>query len=245
MFPNYKKTHPPAWLESSKWFRKFYALRRVLHYSAPPQFSDTDRFLKKLIEYDVLPSEGFSVDVGCFHPVKGNTTYVLYRRGWRGINIDVDPVKIEACNLRRPQDTNITCAVSLQAGNAFFLKKGYWSSLNSLEELKRAEKEGWRKMEVQTDTLTSLVDKTRYRNRQIDFLSVDVEGHDLIVLQSLDFDRYRPRVICVETWDTTLDGVIASELYRFLVSEGYRLINWVSLNLIFMHRDCSLMRLPS
>ena len=240
MFLNYKKTHPPAWLESSKWFRRFYALRRVLHYSAPPQFSDTDRFLKKLIERDVLPHEGFFIDVGCFHPVKSNTTFVLYRRGWRGINIDVDPVKIGACNLRRPQDTNVACAVSMQTGKAIFLKKGYWSSLNSLEKLECAKKEGWRKIEVQTDTLSNLIDKTTYRNRQIDFLSVDVEGHDRIVLQSLDFNRYRPKVICVETWDTTLDGVMASELYGFLVSEGYHLINWISLNLIFRHRDCPL-----
>jgi len=128
----------------------------------------------------------------------------------------------------------------MQAGKAIFLKKGYWSSLNSLEELERAEKERWRKMEVQTDTLTNLIDKTTYRNRQIDFLSVDVEGHDHIVLQSLDFNRYRPKVICVEIWDTTLDGVMASELYGFLVSEGYHLINWISLNLIFRHRDCPL-----
>lgn len=240
MFPNYKKTHPPAWLESSKWFRRLYALRRILHYSAPSQFSDTDRVLKKLIEQDVLPSEGFFVDVGCFHPVKNNTTFVLYRRGWRGINIDVDSVKIEACNLRRPQDTNIACAVSMHAGKAIFLKKGYWSTLNSLEKLGRAKKEGWRKMEVRTDALTNLIDKTHYRNRQIDFLSVDVEGHDLIALQSLEFDRYRPKVICVETWDTTLDGVMASELYGFLVSEGYHLINWISLNLIFRYRDCPL-----
>jgi len=240
VFLNYKKTNPPPWLESSRWFRRLYALRRVLHYSASPQFSDTDRFLKKLIEHDVLPPEGFFIDVGCFHPVKENTTFVLYRRGWRGINIDVDPVKIEACNLRRPQDTNVACAVSMQAGKAIFLKKGYWSSLNSLEELERAEKERWRKMEVQTDTLTNLIDKTTYRNRQIDFLSVDVEGHDHIVLQSLDFNRYRPKVICVEIWDTTLDGVMASELYGFLVSEGYHLINWISLNLIFRHRDCPL-----
>ena len=196
--------------------------------------------MKKLIERDVLPHEGFFIDVGCFHPVKNNTTFVLYQRGWRGINIDVDPVKIEACNLRRPQDTNVACAVSMQAGKAIFLKKGYWSTLNSLEKLESAEKEGWRKMEVQTDTLSNLIDKTTYRNRQIDFLSVDVEGHDRIVLQSLDFNRYRPKVICVETWDTTLDGVMASELYGFLVSEGYHLINWISLNLIFRHRDCPL-----
>ena len=95
-----------------------------------------------------------------------------------------------------------------------------------------------------SDTLTSIIDQTLYKNRFIDFLSVDVESHELSVLRSLDFERYRPKVICVETWDMTLGDVMSSELYGFLTSKGYLLVNWVNLNLVFLHHDIPVKRLP-
>lgn len=237
--PNYKKAHPPFWLERSKSFRKLYALRRVLHYSAPADFSDTDGFIRRAISDGLLdPDEGFFVDVGCFHPCKENTTYGLYRGGWRGINIDLDEVKIEAFNLKRPGDINIACGVSDRKGTAEYWKQGFWSTGNSFENLEKAQQEGWKKTTTMVDTLTNLIDDTPFRNRPIDFLSVDVESHELSVLQSLDFDRYQPKIICVETWDRTLADVLASALYDFLTSRRYILINWVQLNLIFGRKDC-------
>ncbi len=211
MLPNYKRTNPPLWLERNFCFRKAYILRRLLHHSGGRYFSDSDRFTKRIFKHlqnqGLVSPNGFFVDVGCYHPVRGNTTYVLYRQGWCGINIDVDSIKVEAFNLRRPQDTNITCAVSKEPGEVKYWRKGLWSIYNSLE----LDGEGGgdsREMKVKVDTLTNLIDATLHKNRPIDFLSVDVEGHDLEVLQSLDFVRYRPKVICVETWDSNLADVM-------------------------------------
>ena len=53
---------------------------------------------------------------------------------------------------------------------------------------------------VSSDTLNSILDKTKFKNRHIDFLSVDAEGKDLEVIQSLDFQRYSPKFICIEIW---------------------------------------------
>lgn len=247
MFPNYKRTNPPAWLERNSLFRKLYVLRRVIHSTKNHSFSDTDKVIKNIFGHleavGTVPTCGFFVDVGCFHPTRGNTTYILYRRGWRGINIDVDQIKIEAFRLRRPHDVNTACAVSKQTGKAKYWRRGLWSGLNSLEKLERAKNEGgWREVEVQTDTLTNLIDRTSYKDRPIDFLSVDVEGHNLAVLQSLDFERYRPKVICVETWDSRIEDVMQSDLYIFLTTQGYVLVNWLNLNLIFLHRNYPPMR---
>ena len=247
MFPNYKRTNPPVWLEHNSLFRKLYALRRVIHSTKSHCFSDTDKYIKDIFKHleaaGSVPARGFFVDVGCFHPTKNNTTYVLYRRGWRGINIDIDSIKIEAFNLRRPRDINIACAISNQAGTAKYWRRGFWSDLNSLERLERIQNEkGWRKIEVQTDTLTNLIDQTSCKDYPIDFLSVDVEGHNLAVLQSLDFERYRPKVICVETWDSRIENVMRSDLYAFLMAQGYVLVNWINLNLILLHQDYPLMQ---
>lgn len=237
VFPNYKKSHPPAWLESNEWFRKLYALRKVVGHKRFSVWSETDTFVRELIKlYEVLPpSNGFYVDVGCWHPKKLNNTYHLYREGWRGINIDIDEVKVEAFKVARPKDINIRCAVSNQVGEVEYWKHSFWSSLNTLEEKKLDYPGEWRKVSVHADTLTNLLDQTVYENRPIDFLSVDVEGHELPIFRSLDFARYRPKVICVETWELNLPRVMQSDLYEFLTSKGYIMINWIYLNLIFIH----------
>lgn len=239
MFPNYKRTNPPLCLERNWLFRKLYVLRRLLHHTRRSYHSNTDSFIRNtcvehLQSRGVTSQKGFFVDVGCCHPIKGNTTYILYESGWNGINIDMDEIKIEAFNLRRPRDINIACAVSEKVGELKYWRKGLWSIYNSLE----SREEGFREMKVRTDTLTNLIDSTSYKDCPIDFLSVDAEGHDLAVLQSLDFNRYCPKVVCVETWDANLEDMMQSELYGFMMAKGYGLVNWISSNLIFLHGDC-------
>jgi len=85
-------------------------------------------------------------------------------------------------------------------------------------------------------TLTEIVDATRYRGRRIDLLSVDTEGHDLQVLQSLDFDRYRPALIAVETHARTLEELHATPLYAHVAALGYSLAGWAGLTLLWVDR---------
>ena len=61
---------------------------------------------------------------------------------------------------------------------------------------------------------------------------MDVEGHDLAVLESLDFDRYRPQVIAVESFAKTLPDVEQTPVYRWLVARGYALVGWCGLSLL-------------
>ncbi len=70
---------------------------------------------------------GFFVDVGCYHPTKYSNTFKLYRRGWRGVNIDLDEIKIAAFNLRRPGDTNIVAAVSDKEETATLGSTGFYT----------------------------------------------------------------------------------------------------------------------
>ena len=51
--------------------------------------------------------DGFYVDIGCYHPAKGSLTYYLYKKGWRGLNVDLSKVSIDLFKLARPKDYNI------------------------------------------------------------------------------------------------------------------------------------------
>ena len=65
-----------------------------------------------LIYRDINLNNGFFIDIGAHHPTRFSNTYALYRRGWRGINIDVNPGSMKKFDLLRPEDTNLELAVS-------------------------------------------------------------------------------------------------------------------------------------
>ena len=133
-------------------------------------------------------NKGIYVDVGAYHPIKFSNTYALHKRGWRGINIDMDPIKIEAFKLARASDVNICAAISSektvkQAYN--FSKYGLTSTLDP----ETAAAEGQAPVSVrnvETTTLDDVLEHSRYSNQEIDLLSIDAEGHDYHVLGSIN-----------------------------------------------------------
>lgn len=228
-------THLPDWLKRNWLFRKLFLLRKLFLTRTTSRHrgqSAEDVFINREFPKKY---KGFFVDVGCFHPYKYNNTYGLYKRGWRGVNIDIDAIKIEGFNMVRSSDTNIQRAVSKQPGELTYYTNGFYSLVVTLNEdfTKERPKYDYRPAKVQADTLTNILNGTKYNNRQIDFLTVDAEGYDLAVLQSLDFDRYAPKLIAVEIHAITIDTVLKDELYRFLNSKGYQLVNWVGQTLMF------------
>ena len=70
---------------------------------------DEDLFL---IEFFKNNRKGTFVDLGAFHPMRYNNTYLLYKKGWRGINIDLNNATIELFKIIRPEDINICAALS-------------------------------------------------------------------------------------------------------------------------------------
>ena len=225
----------PGWLAKNWLFRKLFLIRKLFitrttfrHHGQ----SGEDIYISRQFDKRY---KGFFVDVGCFHPVKYNNTYTLYRRGWRGINIDINSIKIEGFRMRRPGDTNIQMAVSDSAGTVTFWTNGFYSLVNTLEKSFTEERPDfdYREETVQTDTLTHIIDSTKYRDRKIDVLTVDVEGHDLKVLESLDFKRYQPYLVAIEIQDPGFSKVRESALYRFLEQRDYEFVNWNGQTLMF------------
>lgn len=209
-------------------FRKTFITRfRRSHYS---------QFGEDCVLSDWIPKNkrnGFFVDVGCYHPRKLSNTYALYQRGWRGINIDLDSEKIAAFELARKEDTNIVAAVSdVEETLEIYSDRRYSVGATidgNLAERNRLEKRG----SITTSRLGTLIDATAYRDRTIDLLSVDVEGFDVRVLKGLDFERYRPGIILVESHETTINGILASELHNFMSAKNYTLSNWVGYTLFY------------
>jgi FkbM family methyltransferase len=165
-----------------------------------PSFSQfgEDRAIEQLFADRAGP--GFYVDVGAFHPYGGSNTYLLYRRGWRGINIEPVPALCAEIRKRRPRDLTLQLAVADTPGTAEFLSNGSFSGLADEHHLGGLEGE---RIIVETRTLADVLAQYLPADQPVDVLDVDCEGHDLVVLQSNDWSRFRPRVILAEWFQGT------------------------------------------
>ncbi len=166
---------------------------------------------------------GFYVDVGVYHPIERNNTVLLYKQGWEGVNIDISSFSIKLFNHLRPRDINLNLAISKNEGDVemYFQKK-----LSQLSTIKKnqAEKsfQGNIKIKkIHSKTLTSVLDDSRFKGRKIDLLDIDVEGADIDVLESLDFERYSPEIICVEVIEENNED---SHIFNFLREKNYKKI---------------------
>jgi FkbM family methyltransferase len=173
--------------------------------------------------------KGFYVDVGAHHPFRFSNTYLLYRRGWRGINIDAMPGAMAAFRRWRPEDVNLECMVSSDTAPRTFFQYDE-PALNTVsEELVRkreVDAPHYRlvgQVMLEARRLADILADHVPPGRTIDILNVDVEGHDLDVLGSNDWQRFRPKVIVAELIGTDFAEMEASPLYRFLTDRGYRL----------------------
>jgi len=196
------------------------------------------QFGEDMIAEALLPEQdGFYVEVGAFHPVQFSNTYLFYRKGWRGIAIDPNQRFAEAFHRRRPGDITVQCAVDETEGMAAFdimSELGELDCLHSTNKSSSAEKP-LRSIQVQCRRLGSILDEHLPKGRQIDFLSVDCEHHDLQVLRSNDWTKYRPRVIAVEDWESEATSVIC----RFLAERNYKLVITARVTRFFTRQEIS------
>ena len=224
--------HWPGWLENNRIFRFLFATRKLYltrtHFIHFGQFGE-DLSIARLFNGEV---EGFYVDVGCYHPVKHSNTFRLYKAGWRGINIDVDSIKVELFQTARPHDINVVTAIGNQTGTTTYHSKGIYSLKSTLSAEFAGNSSTYKLKTTPIDTLDNVIGKTKFKFCPIDFLSVDAEGYDLEVLKSLNFEIYRPRLVAVESQERFFTKIVDSDLYRFLDCKGYSLVGWCGLTLL-------------
>lgn len=182
-----------------------------------------DMILRRLFENQ--PS-GFYVDVGAHHPKKFSNTYYFYKKGWRGINIDAMPGSMKLFSSVRPRDINIEKAISdkkqvltYHAFNESALN-GFSKKLSDQREKNGNYSIQFTK-DIETTTLENILNENLPKSQKIDFLSIDVEGLDFMVIKSNNFDKYKPRVILVEILGSRLCDIENDEISNYLKQYSY------------------------
>lgn len=184
---------------------------------------------------------GFYVDVGAHHPKRFSNTYYFYKKGWRGINIDAMPGSMEAFNRIRRRDINLVIPIS-NAKETLVYYMFDEPALNGFSKKISEERDTQTahtiigKIKMETSTLAEVLDSHLPNHVKIDFLSVDTEGWDLNVLRSNNWGKYRPKVVLVESLDSSLSDLDHCEVYAFMVGKGYDLFAKTIRTMFFMNR---------
>lgn len=146
---------------------------------------------------------GFYVDIGASDPEADSVTRHFYDLGWHGINVEPSTHFFRRFEQERPRDINLNMAISDTAGELTFFQfdaAHSTASTFSAAEAARHHEGGLTSVEraVATMTLAELFERHTEPGRTIDFLSVDVEGHELQVISGGDWRTWRPRIVVVE-----------------------------------------------
>ncbi len=176
-------------------------------------------------------SLGYYVDVGCYHPIDGSNTYLLFKKGWKGINIDINKLSIELFQKARKKDLNINTAVSNKSSKVKLYYRKKMNMLNTIDKhfASNSFKKGFNTTTVKSNSLNSILKNSKYRNKKIDFLNLDIEGNELKALKTFNFKKYKPKLICVEIHNQKMSKegenyYIKNPIYKLLHSKGYRLM---------------------
>lgn len=170
---------------------------------------------------------GFYVDVGAHHPFRFSNTCHFHRRGWRGINIDAMPGSMAAFRRHRPADINLETPVGDrdEVLTYYVFDEPALNGFSRELSAERAAAGTYRitaEIPLRTRRLSEILDEHLPAGTAIDFLSVDVEGHDLAVLRSNDWEKYRPRVVLVEILGNRFSDIEGHEISALLRGHGYR-----------------------
>jgi FkbM family methyltransferase len=187
--------------------------------------------------------KGLYVDVGAHHPVRFSNTLNLYQKGWTGINIEPNQEVIKVFKKMRPKDINLNMAISTLKNSCNYYKFEE-PALNTtdMKIVKIRRRQGYRcieKISVPTQTLDQVLSKYCKKKSVIDILKIDVEGKELDVLKSNNWEKFIPKVIICELINVDIEKLNKNPVYKLLKSKNYLLYCKLLQNGIFFHKNFS------
>ena len=150
-------------------FKLIYFIFQFLKFKFKPRIINANWGLDVVIK-DIFKNKkkGIYIDVGCHHPLINNNTYLLYKNGWRGINVELDFSSIDMFNYFRPDDCNKLKAVSNIKG---FTKFYFFHNRAPKNTISKKSSKGAKLIKrIETDTLDNIIKKNKFLIKKIYFL---------------------------------------------------------------------------
>lgn len=205
--------------------------RGKLHLSSSGEMM-VSKFLRKAV------GPGYYVDIGAHAPIEYSNTYWFYLHGWSGINVDAAPGSMDLFRRVRARDINLEALISDEEIAMDFY---HWDtpfdvntlSIEHAEYFTRLYGREPAKITLRSRRLDNLLDEYLPPDQPISFMTVDVEGHDLHVLRSNDWERFRPELLLVEDFHMDVANPAASQTYEFMRQVGYEMYAWLHPTVVY------------
>lgn len=183
------------------------------------------------------------IDIGAHHPFYLNNTAIFYENGSRGINIEPDPSLYSLFPKYRKLDINLNCGISDKDGELMLniLNAPTLNTFSDEEANKIVSENNFKitnRIPIKVYNLNTLLKK--YCNDVFpDFMNVDVEGLDEEIIKSINYEKHKPIVICLETisYSETGNGKKNNEIIGYLKEKGYLVFADTYLNTIFILKE--------
>ncbi len=215
--------------------------------TSPPPMKSYSQCGEDLIVGFVLKALGIVkptyLDIGAHHPIKINNTYGFYEQGGSGLCVEPDPSQYALLKRSRPRDRCLNVGVGPrenESAKLYLLKPSTLSTFCEVEAKRFTESDGAILDRIHTVPIISLnVIFEQYFETPPDFVSIDVEGLELQILQAADLQRYRPIVFCIETlsYSSRGDEEKSKNTMLFMSSKGYMAYGDTYINTIFVDEE--------
>ncbi len=204
--------------------------------------SGEDLIVRFIFDAIRIPTPSY-IDVGAYHPEHLSNTALFYKNGSRGVNLEPDPTLFQRFKLARSEDTNLNIGVDNMEGERdFYIISTPTLNTFSKEEAENCTRDNHHQIvaisKTKVDVISNII-QSYCKGIFPDFLSLDVEGLDLKILQSINYENSSPLIICVETisFSETGNGVKDTYIIQFLESKGYIVYADTYINTIFVKKD--------
>lgn len=173
---------------------------------------------------------GFYVDVGAYHPFRFSNTAWAYEKGWNGINIEPNIEGYKKFIRFRERDINLNCGISDKECRLPYYEfdEGAYNTFSQENIL--VDRKVRRISQLPMRRLDSIF--SEYHVKMIDFLDIDVEGNELNVLYSNNWNLYRPTIVLCEQI-IGMEDIIYSDIYSFMKQNGYDAISKYNRTVIY------------
>jgi FkbM family methyltransferase len=144
------------------------------------------------------------LDIGAYDPINDNNTYLFYLAGCRGVLVEPNKAISERLRTVRPGDTLLVAGIGIDEtpeADYYMLDNPGLNTFDKEEAEKVARETRYKIQQVVKMPLLNLnkVIAEHFGGKAPDLISIDIEGMDFDVLNTLDFKKYRPKLICAET----------------------------------------------
>jgi len=182
--------------------------------------------------------KGFYVDIGAHHPKRLSNTYSFYKRGWSGINIDAMPGSMRAFKRHRKRDINLEIGISTTSNELsyyIFNEKALntFSEENAIIWNAKPPYKIKKIIKIRTMKLNEVLSKYKPTGQPIHFMSIDVEGYEEVVIDSNDWEKFRPLYLILEDHLAIVDNFNTISITQKMNFLGYKLVSKLYYSLIF------------